>query len=159
MREFTEEAAMLRGFRIGGHRGVIVVLCCLNALLLCRIAPAAAQGASCSAPQRPMQQIELTFGRNIGGRVGVGEAAWSGFLARQITPRFPDGLTVLSATGQWRDKQRGRLVREPSRLVILIVAADDTSAPDKIAAIVAGYKQQFRQQSVGVISSQVCAAF
>ena len=103
-----------------------------------------------------MQQIELMLGRNSGGRRGVGEAAWSRFLAREITPRFPDGLTVLSATGQWRDKQHGRLVREPSRLVILIVAADDTSAPDKITAIIAGYKQQFRQQSVGVISYQVC---
>jgi len=150
---------MLRDFRIGGHRGVIVVLCCLNAMPLYWAAPAAAQGATCSAPQRPMQQIELMLGRNSGGRRGVGEAAWSRFLAREITPRFPDGLTVLRATGQWRDKQHGRLVREPSRLVILIVAADDTSAPDKIAAIIAGYKQQFRQQSVGVISYQVCAAF
>lgn len=148
---------MLRGCRIESRPGAVT--CCLIAMALCRAAPAAAQEAACRAPQRPMQQIELMFGRGGGGRLFVGEPAWSRFLAREITPRFPDGLTILSAAGQWRDKQRGRLVREPSRLVILVVAADDTSAPDKITAIIARYKQQFRQQSVGVISYPVCAAF
>jgi Protein of unknown function (DUF3574) len=105
-----------------------------------------------------MQQIELMFGRNIGSRLGVGEAAWSRFLALEITPRFPDGLTVLDAAGQSRDPGGGRLVREPSKLVI-IVTADETSASDKIASIVVAYKQQFRQRSVGVISRPVCAVF
>ena len=113
---------------------------------------------ACNAPQRHMQQIELMFGRNIAGRVAVGEAAWSRFLTRQITPRFPGGLTVLNATGQWRDRKRGGIVHEPSKLVI-IVTADDASASDKIASIVAAYGQQFRQRSVGVVTSPVCAAF
>lgn len=105
-----------------------------------------------------MRQIELMLGRNIGGRLSVGEAAWSRFLAREITPRFPDGLTVLDAIGQWQSKGRDRLAREASKLVI-IVTADGASATDRIAAIVAAYKQQFRQRSVGVISHSVCAAF
>jgi hypothetical protein len=120
--------------------------------------PARAQGAACSAPQQSMQQIELMFGRNIGNRLGVSEAAWSRFLAREVTPRFPDGLSVLDAAGQWQDKTRGRVVREPSKLV-MILTADDAPARDKIAAIVTAYKDQFRQQSVGVISRPVCAAF
>ena len=41
----------------------------------------------------------------------------------------------------------------------MVVTADDAPARDKIAAIVAAYKQQFHQQSVGVISRPVCAAF
>jgi hypothetical protein len=120
-------------------------------------ASASAQGA-CVAPQRPMQQVELMFGRNVGGRLGVSEAKWSHFLAREVTPRFPDGLSVLNAAGQWQDAARHRLVREPSKLV-MIVTADDAQTRDKIAAIVTAYKQQFRQQSVGVISRAVCAAF
>jgi hypothetical protein len=75
-----------------------------------------------------------------------------------MTPRFPDGLSVLDAAGQWHDKARGRVVREPSKLVI-IVTADDAPARDKIAAIVAAYKEQFHQRSVGVVSRPVCAAF
>jgi Protein of unknown function (DUF3574) len=120
--------------------------------------PVSAQGAACAAPQQSMQQVELMFGRNIGGRLGVSEATWARFVAREITPRFPDGLSILNAAGQWQDKDRGRVVREPSKLV-MIVTADEAPARDKIAAIVAAYKQQFHQQSVGVISRPVCAAF
>ena len=35
----------------------------------------------------------------------------------EITPRFPDGLTVVDSVGQWRDPARGRLVRERGKLV------------------------------------------
>jgi hypothetical protein len=119
---------------------------------------ATTQAAACTAPLRPMQQIELMFGRSIAGHRRVGEAAWSRFLAREITPRFPDGLSVLDAAGQWRDPAGGRLVREPSKMVI-IVTADEAPARERIAAIVAAYKQRFRQQSVGVVSRSVCAAF
>ncbi len=113
---------------------------------------------SCSAPLHPMQRIELMFGRNIRGHAGVGETAWSRFLAREITPRFPDGLTVVDAAGQWRDRAAGRLAREPSKLVI-IVTAGDPSADEKVAAIIAAYKERFHQKSVGVAASPVCAAF
>ena len=105
-----------------------------------------------------MQQIELMFGRTVAGHVRVGEAAWSRFLAREITPRFPDGLTVLSATGQWRHPGGRSVVRELSKLVI-IVTADNAALGGRIATIVAAYKLKFRQQSVGVISHSVCAAF
>ncbi len=131
-----------------------VVACSLAAISVFADTPAVA----CDAPQRPMQQIELMFGRNIAGHLRVGEAAWSRFLAREITPRFPDGLTVVDATGQWRDPVGGRMVREPSKMVI-IVTADDAPVRDRIAAIVAAYKQRFHQRSVGVISRSVCAVF
>jgi hypothetical protein len=111
---------------------------------------------SCNVPLRAMQRIELMFGRNV--RSGGSDAAWAGFVAREITPRFPDGLTVLEAAGQWRDPAAGRLVRERSKLVI-IVTPTDASADGKVAAIVAAYKQRFRQKSVGVITTAVCAAF
>jgi hypothetical protein len=131
-----------------------IVACSLAAITVFAGTPAVA----CDAPQRPMQQIELMFGRSISGHLRVGEAAWSRFLAREITPRFPDGLTVLDAAGQWRDPVGGRLVREPGKIVI-IVAADDAPVGDRIAAIVVAYKQRFHQRSVGVISRSVCASF
>jgi hypothetical protein len=117
-----------------------------------------AQNLACGAPLEPMAQVELVFGRNIGGRLGVGAAQWSRFLAREVTSRFPDGLSVIDAAGQWQDTERGRVVREPSKLV-MIVTADDAAAREKIAAIVAAYKQRFHQQSVGVITRAVCAKF
>jgi hypothetical protein len=126
-------------------------------------------GASCTAPLQPMQRIELMFGRSIPGHAGVGGAAWAKFLAREITPRFPDGLTVVDAAGQWRDPATGRLSREPSRLVVIVTAPPPHPPPhagegregadEKIAAIVAAYKKRFRQKSVGVVTSAACAAF
>jgi hypothetical protein len=113
-----------------------------------------------------MLDVELLFGRDIGGRVGVSEAAWSRFLAHEVTPRFPDGLTVLDSIGQWRDLgggharrgQQGLLVREPGKVVV-IVAPDTAKTYDDAAAVVAAYKRRFRQQSVGMIAREVCARF
>jgi Protein of unknown function (DUF3574) len=103
-----------------------------------------------------MVVADLLFGRNIGGRLGVTEKRWSQFLAAEITPRFPDGLTVVDAAGQWRDAEKKRIVREPSKLVTIIMPAD---AQEKLDAIVAAYKRRFRQQSVGVVIRPACVSF
>jgi len=133
-------------------RSALVVFLALHAT------QAAAQGIECRAAQKPMVVADLLFGRNIGGRPGVTESRWSQFLAREITPRFPDGLTVLDASGQWRDRDKNRIVREPSKLVTIIMPAD-AEGQEKIDAIVAAYKRQFRQQSVGVVIRPACVSF
>lgn len=134
-------------------------LACGALLMVTAPAPIAlAEELNCSPPQKPMREIELMFGRNIGGRLGVGDAAWLRFLSREVTPRFPDGLSILDAAGQWRDPARGRITREPSKLVI-IVTPDEAGTQERIVAIVAAYKRQFRQQSVGVVTRPVCAVF
>src|SRR5882724_3457269 len=113
---------------------------------------------SCSAPQKPMMEVELMFGRNIGGKLGVTNARWAAFLAREVTPRFPDGLTVFDTSGQWRDAKKKTVVREPSKIVRIIMPAD-AQASEKIEAIAAAYKKQFRQDSVGVLTRPACVAF
>src|ERR1700694_3145512 len=70
---------------------------------------------SCHGTQQPKMVAELMFGRDIGNRVGVGESAWARFVAREMTPRFPDGLTITDAIGQWRDRDSGRIGRAPSK--------------------------------------------
>jgi len=49
-------------------------------------------------------------------------------------------------------------VREPSKLVMIVLPGhpDDQA---RVEAIVAAYKRQFQQQSVGVIVQPACAAF
>jgi hypothetical protein len=125
-------------------------------LLTVHAGAAAAQGSACRAAQKQMVVADLLFGRNIGGRLGVTESRWSRFLTREITPRFPDGLTVVDASGQWRDPDRNRIVRERSKLVTIVMEA---AAQDKIDAIVEAYKRQFRQQSVGVVVRPACVSF
>jgi hypothetical protein len=101
---------------------------------------------------------ELLFGRDIGERLGVSETAWRRFVAREITPRFPDGLTVTEAIGQWRAPDSDRLVREPSKRVEIVLPgnADDAARLD---AIVSAYKRQFHQHSVGLILQSACVSF
>jgi hypothetical protein len=138
----------------------IRVFSALAALLALALTTGAAlaQTLACHGVQKPREIAELMFGRNIGNRLGVSEAAWSGFVAREMTPRFPDGLTVVDATGQWRDTKTGKVVREPSKRVEIVLpgAGDDE---DKLDAIVAAYKKQFRQQAVGVAVRPACVAF
>ena len=66
----------------------------------------------CHGTQQPKMVAELMFGRDIGGGVGVSEPEWQHFVARELVSRFPDGLTIIDAIGQWRDRDSGRIVRE-----------------------------------------------
>ena len=87
------------------------------------------------------------MGRHRADTLIVTDSAWAAFVAEVITPRFPAGLTVWSATGQWRDAQ-GRIQREPSLVLELVLPARAHDTDAAIAAIVAEYKRRFRQESV-----------
>lgn len=136
----------------------ILFLLFIALLLIANPAAATAQPLSCRAPQKPMLEVTMFFGRGSTIRFGVSETRWSQFLATEITPRFADGLTVLDATGQWRPPQTTRILRERSKVVV-IVAADEPQIHERVAAIAAAYKQRFRQQSVGIATHSVCASF
>jgi hypothetical protein len=112
---------------------------------------ALSQNLTCTSPQKPMLDIELLLGR------AGGDLKWRTFLVREVTPRFPDGLTVYETTGQWRDPATKVITRERSRVLRIIASAD--TAPDKIAAVAETYKKQFGQKSVGIVTRQVCASF
>jgi hypothetical protein len=136
---------------------VFSALAALLALVL-TTATSLAQTLACHGAQKPREIAELMFGRNIGNRLGVSEAAWARFVGHEMTPRFPDGLTIVDATGQWLDTKTGKVVREPSKRVEIVLpgGGDDE---DKLDAIVAAYKKQFRQQAVGVVVRPACVAF
>ncbi|HVG43813.1 MAG TPA: DUF3574 domain-containing protein [Longimicrobium sp.] len=89
----------------------------------------------------------LYFGRSIreGGGT-VSDSAWSAFLREVVTGRFPDGLTVYRAEGQWREGD-GRILREET-FVLEIVHPVGPSAEADFREIAAEYKRRFRQQSV-----------
>jgi len=87
----------------------------------------------------------------------VSEEEWRTFLRQQVTPRFPDGLTVWEAQGQWR-RADGRVARERSK-VLLLVHDDTALARATLGELVTAYKQRFEQESVLWESSSVCAAF
>ena len=128
------------------------------ALLLFPLCGCASLPLACLAPSRPMMSAELLFGRDIGNRLGVSETAFAAFVASEITPRFPDGLTVIDARGQWRDLDRGSIVREASKLV-KIVFVDDQAKRADLDAIAAAYKTRFKQQAVLTSLQASCVTF
>ena len=95
-------------------------------------------------------QDELYFGRSRPDGI-VSEADFQKFLSTEITPRFPDGLTVIDANGQFRNSA-GTIIREPTKVVILIY----TNSREKrrgIQEIINLYKSQFQQESVLRVTS------
>jgi hypothetical protein len=113
---------------------------------------------SCHGTQKPKMVAELLFGRDIGRRVGVSQSAWARFVAGEMTRRFPDGLTITDAIGQWRDRDNGTIVREPSKKVEIVLPGNGDDQV-RLNAIVTTYKRQFHQQSVGVIIRPACVSF
>jgi hypothetical protein len=112
----------------------------------------------CLPPSQPMLSAELAFGRNIGDRLAVSDAEFARFATEEITPRFPDGLTIVDSVGQWRDTARGRLVHEKGKLVTLVFA-EDSAKRAALSQIADAYKQRFRQQAVMVSVRPSCVSF
>lgn len=137
----------------------IVVSCCAAILAACSASTPTTPAVQCPLPgQDRYASIELFFGRDISGRGPLTDAEWDDFAKRVITPQFPDGFTVLDGDGQWFDQATGRLVHERSK--ILLVAADpDSDLKTRIGSVVAAYRTQFHQRSVGILTSEACGAF
>ncbi|WP_295845853.1 DUF3574 domain-containing protein [uncultured Xanthomonas sp.] len=150
---------------------LIAVLLALSACACASVAPSAPTAPTApTAPSkvsatmqgdaaRPAQasgwvRSELYFG--VGEESGpadrpqaepISEARWRAFLDKEVTPRFPDGLTVFDAYGQWLF----RGAKEPNRLntkVLVILHEDTPQRRADIEAIRLAWKQATGHQSV-----------
>ena len=118
------------------------------------IATASAQPAiQCSGAQKPWVVADLLF-----GRTHVSEANWARFLATEVTPRFPDGFTVIDAKGQWRAPGGEKISRERSKL-LMIAMPPGAGNDERLQKVVEAYKSRFKQQSVGLIVRPACVSF
>ncbi len=89
---------------------------------------------------------------------GISEARWREFLDREVTPRFPDGLSVLDVYGQWQGKNE--TAPERLRSKCLMIDYPNTQANrDKIEAIRAAWKQMTGDQSVLLVTEPADVSF
>lgn len=125
------------------------------ALAACTPAPSA---ETCAAPAEERAVAQMFFGRNIGGALGVSDAEWAAFVDAEVTPRFPDGLTIADATGQWRDSETRAVVHEPSK-VLTVFLADEAAGRRALDEIADAYKTRFQQQAVALVVERSCVSF
>jgi hypothetical protein len=78
---------------------------------------------------------------------GVSEARWRDFLDHEVTPRFPNGLSVIDVYGQWQGKTQTTPERLRSKLLI-IDYPDTQENREKVDAIRAAWKKLTGDQSV-----------
>ncbi|MGH8518509.1 MAG: DUF3574 domain-containing protein, partial [Panacagrimonas sp.] len=117
---------------------------------------ASLQRPACTSSEQHRVSELLYFGTAKPGGV-VSAQEWSAFLASEVTPRFPQGLSVWPAAGQWQSAD-GSLTREDS-MVLNVLHADSAGAEAAIQAIVAAYKMRFEQEAVLRVKSHACVSF
>ena len=92
------------------------------------------------------------------GRTHVSEASWARFLAAEVTPRFPDGFTVLDAAASGGRPAAPESPASAARCVMIAMppGADNDA---RLQQIIEAYKTRFKQQSVGLIVRPACVSF
>ena len=139
------------------HGLFILAAAAFGALALLAAPASRADVPPCPAGTEPYSEYRLFFGRNRGGIEVVTDAKWRAFLAEEITPRFPDGLTVVDAAGQWRGAS-GTMERERTKM-LLILAAPGAVGLRRIDEIAEAYERTFGQESVLRVVASACASF
>jgi hypothetical protein len=105
---------------------------------------------------KSVNRTELFFGLRKPNGTEVNNTEFQKFVDREVTPRFPDGFTVISGRGQFKDAN-GAILQERSKLLILLypIAA---SSNQQIERIRTAYIQAFQQQSVLRSDNLACVA-
>jgi hypothetical protein len=94
----------------------------------------------------PLVSDRLFLGRSIPGGGEVDDRAFEAFVREEVSPRFPEGLTLWRAEGRWRESP-GVTIDE-AVTVIELIHPDTHAGSRDVAAIAEAYRLRFRQQAV-----------
>ena len=81
----------------------------------------------------------------------VSEAAWSRFCDQYVSAAFPDGYTVLDASGYWRSGS-DLTAKERSKVILIVAPA---SAKEKVLLLARQFRHEFDQNAVLVSCSGI----
>ena len=88
----------------------------------------------------------------------ISESEWQEFVNKFVMPRFPGGLTVIEANGQWENSQSGKLIREKTKILVLLHKQSPVDE-ESIESIRNSYKKLFGQESVMKVNSKIDLSF
>lgn len=129
----------------------------IAAAAVCAGAASAGSASACPQGLRPANTAQLFFGRSMGDGGEVSDADWRSFVDAEVSPRFPDGLSISDVYGQWKSPA-GDFVREDSK-ALFIVLAGKPGERQRLDLIRDAYKRRFHQQSVLLVEQPACVAF
>ena len=109
---------------------------------------------ACPAGQSQLRTAQLFLSAKPPAKIT--DADIRKFVDAEVTPRFPDGVTVVDGGGQWRGDEN-RLIREAAK-VVMIVLPEKGDPAGKVEAVRAAYRAKFRQDSVVVMPPPTCVA-
>lgn len=115
---------------------------------------ASAPKAGCPAGQSQMRTAQFFLGAKPPAKLN--DRDLRRFVDREVTPRFPDGVTVLEGGGQWKGADN-RLMREAAKMV-LIVLPDSGDGHARVEAVRTAYRVQFKHDPVVVVPPPACVA-
>ena len=113
-------------------------------------------GRQCSGGLHAAVSDSLYLGTAMPAGV-VTPDAWAAFQRDVVAARFPQGFTIVPASGHWRSTA-GEPVHEASH-VLTVIHPDDRAGDAAMADIAAAYKARFQQDSVLRVRSPACVSF
>ena len=143
--------------RLSPDRLVVVPALIAVVLALAACADVEVSSTECDDGGELWTEYRLFMGRGVDGVELVSDDDWEAFLADTITPRFPDGLSVIDVAGQGGSGDA--VDRERTKMLLVLAPLDDAAALDRINEIGAEYKQRFSQNSVLRVITEACVAF
>lgn len=139
-------------------RWTFILAIAIAAIALAACADVEVSTSECEDGGELWTEYRLFMGRGAGGVEVVSDDDWEAFLADTITPRFPDGLSVMDVAGQGSTSD-GSVERERTKLLLILAPLDDDTALNRMNEIGAEYKQRFSQNSVLRVVTEACVAF
>lgn len=105
-------------------------------------------------------ETRLFFGtERPDGGADVTDRQFLDFIDAEVTPRFPNGLTIQDGRGQWRDSN-GVIERERSYELTLLYPASEARLRDpQIERIRNAYEKAYAQDSVARLEERTTADF
>jgi hypothetical protein len=134
----------------------------LNACVGAPAMPSATLQGDAAHPAQAQHWLrtELYFGIGPADQTdkGISDAQWRAFVDREVSTRFPDGLSVFDIYGQWRGQQQSGIERLHSKVIVLL-HPDAPQPRADIEAIRAAWKQMTGDQSVLCVTQPADVSF
>ena len=108
----------------------------------------------CVSKQDTWQEYKVFCGR-ASKNGEVSEKAWEDFCNRHVSAAFPNGYTVIDATGYWKYASAGT-EKERSKIILIFAPAE---AHPKVLSVADQYRKLFDQEAVLVSASEVKTIF